>query len=182
MLAKIDSVHGDGPLAAIPINHKPGKGALGSFTHYKGGKAINIAYKVKSKNYKLHPELTMAHEIGHWLDHSGTPGMDFSSNISGGAFDNVIKAAKSTNACTALAAMPPSKARTYYLSNHEVFARAYAQFIAEETGDATMLQQVADIRADVMPDRHWETPDFAPVRTEMRKAFVKLGWMKEVQP
>ncbi len=180
VLATIDGVHGDGPLAAIPVTNKPGSGNLGVFRHYQNGKAVEIGYTTKGTQQ----ELTLAHEIGHWLDHSGAPGLNvLATDTAGGVFDDVLKAAKKTKSFAALSAQcPTQKMRDYYLSHPEVFARAYSQFIAEESGDATMLQQVADVRADVLPDRHWETADFAPVRAELRKAFVKLGWMKEVKP
>lgn len=182
VLATIDGVHGDGPLIPIPITNKPGRRKLGVFTRHLGGPAVNIGYKARGAH--VHPELTVAHEIGHWLDHSGAPGGQImTSEILGGAFHDVIEAAKKTKSYAALEALPMTMdSREYYLRRREVFARAYAQFIAEESGDATMLKQVADIRGDVLPDRHWEAGDFKSVRAEMRKAFVKLGWMKEVQP
>lgn len=183
VLAIIDSVHGDGPLTAIPVHHKPGAGNAGVFYSHKGGPAVSIGYRVKSWSATLRPELTLAHEIGHWLDHSGAPGAGLmTSEILGSAFHDVIETAKQTNACTSLASLKDPKKREYYMRRREIFARAYAQFIAEESGDATMLKHVQSIRKDVLPDRQWETADFAPVRAGMRKAFVKLGWMKEVQP
>lgn len=182
VLAAIDGVHGDGPLTVIPVTHKPGRGNLGVFRHWPGGAAVDIGYR-KGKGAHLHPELTLAHEIGHWLDHSGAPG-DYvlTSTVPGGAFAEVLAAAKKSDAYASLLAMPAGKARNYYMKPVEVFARAYSQFIAEEAGHAAMLQQIADIRADVWPGRQWDEADFAPVRDEMRKAFVKLGWMKEVAP
>lgn len=182
VLAAIDRVHGDGPLTAIPVTHKPGRGNLGVFRHWPGGKAVDIGYR-KSKAVGLHPELTLAHEIGHWLDYSGAPGENvLTSDVPGGAFAEVIAAAKKSQAYAELLAMPEGKAQRYYTKPVEIFARAYSQFIAEESNDAAMLQQVADIRADVWPGRQWEKEDFKETRDAMRAAFVKLGWMKEVKP
>ena len=185
VLATIDGVHGDGPLTMIPVNHKAG-GNLGVFRRWSHtGEAADIGYRI-AKHPQLHPELTLAHEIGHWLDAKGLPGavgpLDFMSATGGTAFEEVINVAKQSKSVQALQAMPHSKARSYYLKTHEIFARAYAQFIAEESQHAVMLQQVAKIRTEPMPERQWETQDFAPVREAMRKAFVSLGWMKEVVP
>lgn len=181
-LALIDQVHGDGPLEDLPVGHRPGRGSLGAFTHYRGGKAARIDYLKTSKRANLHRELTLAHEIGHWIDHTGAPGDGMTSEIAGGAFAAVIKAAKDTDAVKAITAMDPSSMRSYYLRPREIFARAYAQFISEETGDSVLVEQVAKIRKENVPERQWESPDFQPVRSEMRKAFVKLGWMQEVAP
>lgn len=66
--AAIDRVHGDGPLAPLPVTIKrlPG-GRQGQFAFSWGGipKEINMRAK------PAHPMMTLAHEIGHWIDNSG---------------------------------------------------------------------------------------------------------------
>lgn len=61
----------------------------------------------------------------------------------------------------------------------EAWARAYAQFIAEESSDETMAAQVSEIRAEVLPDRQWQAADFAPVRAAMGELFTSWGWKKK---
>lgn len=181
VLALIDQVHGDGPLSKIPVTHKPGRGNLGVFRHWPNGAAVDIGYKKPSK--VAHAELTLAHEIGHWLDHSGAPGTNIlTSTIKDGPLAEFMRVARQSQAVLAIQAKPQSSARSYYLKSVEIFARAYAQFIAEETQDPTMLAQVAQIRSEGWPERQWSTEDFKPLRDEMRKAFVGFGWMKEVAP
>ncbi|MES2596418.1 MAG: phage minor head protein [Verrucomicrobiota bacterium] len=186
VLGIIDSVHGDGPLDLIPVGNSPGKDALGAF-FYSAGKAKRIDYLHKTPSkYKIHPELTLAHEIGHWLDKSGKGQTGWATDDLGGELQEWWKAAQESEAFKGIEALPQktfeqAKTRAYYLKPKEVWARSYAQFIAEESGDATMLGQVAKIRGEPIPTRQWDEADFAPVKNAIRELFVKRGW-KEAAP
>ena len=67
VVAAIDRVHGDGPLSPIPVTIKrmPG-GRQGQFATYN-----QIPAEINMRARPDHPRLTLAHEIGHWLDQSG---------------------------------------------------------------------------------------------------------------
>lgn len=77
----------------------------------------------------------------------------------------------------------------YATSNRELWARAYAQYIAEMTGDETML---ATIQSEVNLNEvyhgatgadqiayQWTTADFAPIKDAITQMFVDLGYMEE---
>lgn len=73
--AAIDKVHGDGPLLPLPVTIKRmPAGRQGQFASNWGRPAeINMRAK------PLHPMMTLAHEVGHWLDVAGIgrpPGSD----------------------------------------------------------------------------------------------------------
>lgn len=183
VLAVIDSVHGDGPLKTIPVGHNTG-GSLGAFS-YLGGEARRIDYlHTGPRELGLHPELTLTHEIGHWLDKSGRPNRNWITDD----LDSELKpwwgAVKASEAWKNLEAMPRDtwrqrEKRDYYLDPKEAWARAYAQFIAEESGDDTMTAQVEGIRAEELPDRQWKAEDFEPVRAAMSELFTAWGWKKK---
>ncbi|MCW0218379.1 MAG: phage minor head protein [Prosthecobacter sp.] len=177
VLEIIDNVHGDGPLTDIPVGNKPGK-ALGFFRGIQSGKAIEIQYlrPKKGKAY-IHPELTLAHEIGHWLDHSGQGTGIFATNNLATELATWWKAIQDSQAFKGFDSLSGGQ-KIYYKSPREAWARSYAQFIAEESGDATLLGHVADILTEPLPNRQWETADFAPIRDEMRKVFESRGWMQ----
>lgn len=183
VLAVIDSVHGDGPLKNIPVGHNTG-GSLGAFS-YIGGEARGIDYLYSGpREWGLHPELTLAHEIGHWLDKSGRPSRNWITDDLNGELKPWWEAVKTSEAWKSLEAMPRDtwrqrEKRDYYLNPKEAWARSYAQFIAEESGDKTMAAQVSDIRGEVLPDRQWKAEDFAPVRAAMAELFTAWGWKKK---
>jgi SPP1 gp7 family putative phage head morphogenesis protein len=178
VLAIIDSVHGDGPLPKIPVGNKAGK-SLGLFTSNKLTKEpISINYRTRPvRNYKLHPELTLAHEIGHWIDCAG-----FGQGVDGWATKDVTGALsdwwKAVSDSTSFKALESDSRADYYTSKKEAWARSYAQFIAEESADQTLLDQVQKIRGEPLADRQWTTQDFAPIKTAMKQIFIKNGWME----
>lgn len=183
VLAIIDRLHGDGPLKPIPIGNKPGKGTLGYFWGRTGIPAKEIMYKKPGKNPSpfLHPELTIAHEVGHWLDHGGKGKNAFATDVLTGELADWWQSVQNSASFKSLQTLRDSRKMLYYTSPTEAWARSYAQFIAEESGDPTLLQQVKDIRAEPLPERQWEEADFAPIRQEMRNVFIKWGWMAPQQ-
>lgn len=73
----------------------------------------------------------------------------------------------------------------YATSNRELWARAYAQYIAEMTGDP---QSLATIGKDVTASRvagpeasvvryQWTTEEFAPIKEAITQMFVDLGYI-----
>jgi hypothetical protein len=72
-----------------------------------------------------------------------------------------------------ISARPPSDHRSYLLSGRESFARAYSQFIAQESQRAPMVASLSNSRLE-----QWSTEDFAPIRAEFRGFLKSLGWMK----
>jgi hypothetical protein len=64
----------------------------------------------------------------------------------------------------------------------EFFARAFAQFIAEESNDAVLGELLQKWRfgayesAGWPRDFQWHRPDFKPIKQEMRLLFARNGW------
>ena len=181
VLAMIDQVHGDGPLSAIPVDHKVSKGSLGTFFS-RAGTPMRIAYRrrkmPKLPNLQLHPEMTLLHEIGHWLDLAGLPGRGFSSGST--ALLPWLDAVRGTAAFQRMMQSSNVRNLRYYASNEELWARSYAQYIAEETQDAELLSQLADTRTSAyFPEwSQWESADFAPVRSAITDLLTAQGWRK----
>ena len=165
----IDSVHGDGTLGDMRINFLKGTGGF-----WKPG-------KIKVGRDAPHWAVQQAHEVGHWLDRVGMSPGRFVPASHTALMDDVMKAIRSSDAFSRLSAsgLHPQD-RKYLLRPTELWARAYSQYIAEETGDQEMLDQIALWRAGKAAGRHplgqWESLDFAPIRDEISKLMRKLGW------
>lgn len=175
----IDQVHGDGLLRSIPFNNKVSSKSNGTYWSYSDA-AISIGVR---KNLPG-GELTLVHEIGHWLDHIGIPSSKkFASESPDSPLWAITQTIQQTNAYRALQEFDQDISwREYALQPRECFARAYAQFIAEETEKPELLKQRDKVINDQSPGMpaftQWTPEDFAPVRAEFVKVFRALGWMK----
>lgn len=75
----------------------------------------------------------------------------------------------------------------YATSDKELWARAYAQYIAEMTQDPTMLDTIAGDATAAGPYHgmpgaekiayQWSTEDFAPIKDAITQMFIDLGYM-----
>jgi hypothetical protein len=143
-LAAIDAVHGDGDLPLLPVARTRATTEAGTYEWSdRTGEPLRLRFSTLGE----HPELTVVHEIGHFLDHQalGRPGT-FASESD--ALTAVIRAIDRSAASEALRSLlnrrhvlVRERVRStrvlvkrsfveYFLSPHEQFARAYAQFIA----------------------------------------------------
>ena len=67
-------------------------------------------------------------------------------------------------------------------SNHEIFARAYAQYIATKSKNPEMLAVLRSRQGKPedgkgYPDQ-WDDDDFVPLYEEIENIFLKIGWLK----
>jgi hypothetical protein len=182
-LRAIDLVHDDGRLPEIPMTSPAGLDSLGVFSRDwtdSGWQASSIAIDKDG----LWPALTAVHETGHFLDLEAIGSKGEMASESGGAvFKGFLDAVKQSDAIMGLeqklAAAPSIGVRNhlrYLLSNREIWARAYAQFVAERSGSARLAGELARaVKAE--ESRQWQADDFAPVAAEIEKMFKGLGWM-----
>jgi hypothetical protein len=178
----IDKVHDDGVLPSIPVTSSRKKNSLGVFTSTRqGGQSVAKSIEVRSSG--SWPALTAAHEAGHFLDLEAIGAKGGFATDKTGPIQNVIQAARSSDAIKGiqkLQAESSGRTRRYYnylLSPSEIWARAYAQFIAEESGEPVLVQELEKARS-AQEHRQWKTADFKPVAAEIRKMFKQMGWTK----
>ena len=68
----------------------------------------------------------------------------------------------------------------YLLNPRELFARAYAQFIALASGDAILAKHLNDLRSSRRGTVYhdvWRDEDFADVTTEFVSLFERRRWL-----
>ncbi|CAN5352252.1 hypothetical protein BH09VER1_BH09VER1_28430 [soil metagenome] len=173
----IDAVHGDGLLTPIPITGKVPRNARGVYSSYDDS-AVLVGIKSKIDG----AEFTVAHEVGHWLDHIGIPSRGkFASQSGGELFAEFWQAVEASAAYQKLDEVKTIKFREYFKRGREVWARAYSQFIAKRSGNAAMLARLEKIlagQADSFAQTQWEDQDFAPIEKAIEGILKKQGWMK----
>lgn len=127
---------------------------------------------------------TLLHEIGHYLDYTSLePAGQLTRFSADSDLVLVINAARKTKAFrTYEQVMADSSALVFdtdyaeYLSRpEEMWARAYAQYIAEKSGDEELLAAIAE-RAGLSIPNQWNREDFAPIREAIDQLFVYKKW------
>jgi HK97 family phage portal protein len=195
-IGAIDRVHGDGTLPNLPVVTKSDMDAYGQYRYFTSGKADSI--RINSKGN--HHQLTLAHEIGHFLDQQALGGAKAMASDRDPRLEAWRRAVDESQAVQRLTdkrrnpenyaaevehagqrytAKPDRLFTAYLLRREELWARSYAQYIAERSGNATLLAQLAAERVDsIYGDRHWDEADFAPIAAAIDTLFRGLGWLQ----
>lgn len=143
-----------------------------------------------------HLQLTVAHELGHVMDHllkvhlSGPTHVTtaeelYASEVLRPELEPWWSAVQATDVYQALHRTqgfrdhfdgPPSDSAPLRLdSPAECFACSFAQLIATDTGDATLQAQLHDAQEASSP-RYWSAEAFGPIGAALRDLFRTLGW------
>lgn len=196
-LQSIDAVHGDGILDDIPFVKSPSKKFNGSFTSDVSGRARQIS--LTDIGISNQPEITVAHEMGHYLDLYGVGKKgSWNSMQKDSPIAKVVSIARESNSMKRIQQLIDDgfvkvdgikvrhtskikKHLQYLNSSKEVWARAYAQFIAEKSGSEKML---AGLKATIQRDQQrewlayqWEMDDFADISAAIEKMMIDEGWI-----
>lgn len=203
VLATIDAVHTDGQLPTIPItSYSRGAGTSGNVS--AGGYRATVDAQTGKATGSLSIELnsheqamrgvrnTLAHEIGHFLDHrafgdvadlatrAGDPAFaDWRATADASAHVQQLRTAARTGTIVRngvrLRSIDVGYVR-YLLQPHEVWARSYAQYVAEVSGNPAMLAEIARELGSARYPTQWAQADFAPIRAAIDTLFRSRGW------
>jgi len=176
--AAVDFVHDDGVLPKISVEVNPRfQSTLGEYA-FKGGEALGIALKPSLNGM----DFTLLEEVGHFLDHQafGALGGDFASEEAP-LFESWRKTVLSSSSVRSLMryaknAKPPVKAKLMESCKlREIWARAYAQYIATASGDPVLLKQLKrDQTTGFGPVLYWTPKQFEPILKQLEKIIHSL--------
>lgn len=130
--------------------------------------------------------LTVLYEIGHLIDLLFFEPVNILSHsgITKQELEPIFRAAQSTRAWQqyqgCLNVDPFDDDALYLSSPQEVWALAYAQYIAEKSGKEILLiavKQQAVPTYNQLPE-HWSTADFTPIRQAIDTLFQTKGWLR----
>jgi hypothetical protein len=187
-LKAIDEVHDDGALPMIPVKSTQTRyfGFLTSLDTPQGVIPNHMAIRATGE----WPALTTVHETGHFLDIAaiGDKGK-YATQSKFPAMQAVLDAAEQSDSLKNLRAIRAA-ARDFDLVEHldyvlldkEIWARAYAQYIAERSSSELLKVQLQNALAYRDPFklaqfRQWRTEDFAPIAEKIDAMFQQLGWL-----
>jgi len=194
-LNAIDAVHSDGLLEPIPIVSSSSQRVHGYFQH----QAFNeMPLKIAVSSRSDHKDLTLAHEIGHFIDLRGVnKGRGFASE-NDKRFNAFRLTANDSQAVQNLVDLYYGDYRragadgrlyrvdkryvSYTLRTHEIWARAYSQYIATKSQNPQLMKQLKimqekQARSPLPYDIQWKDEDFAPIAKVMDELFRELGWL-----
>lgn len=203
-LSAIDQVHGDGELPTIPIKPASGKRHWGEYIRQRSfnGQARSLEIRLSTKGE--HRALTLAHEVGHFLDFeqiriehqlgSKMYGQTVEAEVT--AF---LDAARKSRAYQRIDDLYYRRARLHYMDSEtevnadrkycryledpvELWARAYAQYIAKRSGSIVLLDELQATLSGIADGyrypSQWEDDDFAPIEAAIDAIFRKKGWIQ----
>jgi len=123
-----------------------------------------------------------AHEVGHFIAWSGLPGdgYEFKTATAPAALTEVMRLIRASDTFKDLARLPTGD-RSRMRRPKEVFARAYAQWVAWRSGNREMRAQVDRALRATVPTANllqWDYEEFAPIAEAMDALFEDMGWLK----
>jgi hypothetical protein len=191
-VAAIDRVHGDGELPAIPLTFVShvfdalGRPVDGILAAEMDGQDNVLPRSIRIRLDAPHRGFVTLHEIGHFLDAAGLSGAGYSSETHAllspwrgevsrsQAVRDLMRLTRGSNPATAdraLALVEPT----------ELWARAYAQFVARRSGNAALRSSLSAFQGhagnDVYLPRQWTDEDFVAIDTAIEALFRMLQWM-----
>ena len=180
-LAAIDQVHDDGALPEIPLENTT-RQTRGFFRPKRLPDGTLTAEMIGVRSVSSHPALTTIHEIGHFLDLDAIGAAGNYATLSGDPdMARVIEVAKKSDAIKKFQAKLASTRNpdtidqmNYLLKPQEIWARSYAQFIAERANNNTLTRELQDA---FNIGKQWTKDDFAPIATAIETMFRNLGWL-----
>jgi len=185
VLMEIDGLHSAVELPKSPVKNSTSYKFQGRYVYQASSrKPVEIAISKSS----VTPELTAAHEIGHFIDHQALWDIGAYASVNSPRLEkwrSAIEASAATgNLKTVLTTNADFKIRklaTYYLSAKEQWARSYAQWVATRSNNTAMIEQVQKITQAKNPAysaSQWDAADFEPIAVAIDEIFQTLGWLR----
>ncbi|WP_157091032.1 hypothetical protein [Nocardiopsis listeri] len=124
---------------------------------------------------------TLVHEIGHAMDQAGDSNTRLGMATKVGArkpnMKNLLDSMRNSPEFESLGNLQNPKAKVYFRSDQELFARAYSQWITERTKDPVLTETINRLRSTggFERARQWQDGSFKPIAQAMDKLF-KEDW------
>jgi hypothetical protein len=196
-VAAIDSVHGDGTLPQLVVRTNASTVEAASYGwDDRSGRPLSLSVSRRAPR----PQLAVVHEVGHFLDHQ-VFGDRRRFGSESDRVPDLMQAIGDTMAVRRLRELrsrrqvlirthPHRRERftldqaliSYLLEPREIFARAYAQYVAVRSGDLRLLTQLQEVQRDLFVGmvyhQQWDQEDFLPVRGAFDRMLRWRRWIE----
>lgn len=173
-LTAIDNIH---LVAVLPKTRLKTETTLAFDAAYSRDQSV-----IGLSTFAAQPELSMLHEIGHWIDDQAIGDIDVFASKNHpllAEWRNAVANSAATKALNDLRGVVADDRLNYYLDSHEQWARSYAQYITKKNNDAILSKQLAERLDDAniaASQLQWQDTDFKPIMIAIDNLFVQLGW------
>ena len=183
VLQAIDAVHSPKGLRAVSV-------VLNRYV--AGGSFDPGLYTIDLNPNGTHLELSLLHEVGHYLEWQSIPKAqpgprDFGADPKFTDWLAAVLQTASVQRLLTLLGQQTEKSQAfndieYLLRPNELWTRAYSQHIASATRLPVLSQQIAAenrvVTGNMNYKPYWDWKDFEPVQRIMNTMFAELGWAK----
>ena len=191
-IAVIDSIHTVPPLPPFPLVVTSRRNENGA---YLARERPRRPGQIAVSRRGTHPELTLAHEVAHLLDHMclNPIGAGFGSDNHEPLFDPLFAVLSRDPLLQGLHVLLQRSARyatpsarrymTDMLTPHEIWARCYTQWITTCSDDPVFTAQLHRIReqcdhfAGQTCTFHWEAEPFKPIMNAVDNLMKAFGFL-----
>lgn len=182
------------------INRSEGYYKHEIFTNKDTGELIDrIPTRIKlntTENLGRTAELTLIHEVGHYLDHtavgetkdfmgsSPTVGLSNRRERSLPVFNDFLSTVEKTPTMQRIIKKSKEAKRqeekdynAYLMTRSEIFARAFTQYVANKSGSGALQAQFkAEQTKRNAKNMYWSDAEFKKLEPVMDKMFKEMGW------
>lgn len=186
----INKIHGiPDNLSTIDVYTEVIKNSDGYIKTTNTGLPIEIVINSTSKT----KEWTLAHEFGHYLDNQVIgPAGGFGSESTADIVKPWLQAVRESKSYKGLMSMKagntfpvhgmqvrwPDQYLDYLTTERELFARSYSQYIAQKSGNASLMAAVQEYQKDSYLFQQWDNDDFKPIFSAIESILSDLGLLK----
>ena len=182
-VAAIDQVHDGAALARCDVGEELIADAHGYYDPQ------DVQIRVDNSPTAPHPRVTMLHETGHYLDHQAIGMAIGNRRIADATWTTWLTAIGQSDAVQNLFDMyrngtPLPNGQVvnighlhYLLRPAELWARSYAQFIAQRSGNDAILNELAVMQSETFSVQ-WTEADFAAIDQAIEGILREVGWMQ----
>lgn len=139
-------------------------GSFGYYNRYQG--RLHVASEITLSIFETHPEHTLNHEIGRFLDYQAI-GNDSGYSSKSGNYAPMNKLLDSMMKSDAVNNLKATKNldKKYYFDKAELVARSYAPYIATKSSDPLLVSQLNEILQNPGEYKYsqWTNADFIPI-------------------
>jgi len=196
----VDKVHSDGNIPRLPVRSMSHPDYEGYLKVQNDGRPRAMEINQAADT----PRFTTAHETGHAIDYGGIPttapriahNRDFRAEKQFAEFIKAVEASASIKTLRSRVGQQKitlasgsvtthydldQKHIEYLLQDHEIWARAYSQWIVEKSQDPDLLAELEHrmiLNKQKVYAYQWTAEDFTPIAAAIEKIFRDLGWLK----